>query len=577
MTNFFESSLEKIARILARQYNIDVIFEGNQASTDGKKIYLPFFKNLTPELKSDLNGFLDHETAHCKFTDMPAYRAIKKRFVRELTNAAEDIRIEREMVKEFPGTVYHLEPLREKFRGEHRKVWREIPAIPRIILNVQWMMEGQAAIVDEDIERYIDVIKESVAKLSTCTSTQEVIQVCEEIAEKVEDTRKEEKEEEKKKKKGEKSEGEGEESDDEGDGDEDKDGEEMDAMMKEKTGEVAPGKSKFDKFSPDFEKMMNEKLKDHIEKETKEDSKKKKSDIETDATRTFSKEKISIPATTRFDTVTDHTGKGDGRKYQALKDQVRPLVAPIKTQLERVLKTKENARWNHEKEDGKLNSRSLARLAHDKTYRTPFKKYTKTETNNVAVEVLVDMSGSMSGKMETAKMATIAISEALRELDISFEVTGFHSKPDTDVAKFAEGISDATRFNRRREKLDLHVFKSFDSGNMTGIEKLFVGQQNPDGECVKWAAKRLELRTEKRKILLVLSDGAPCTGEGSGDVLNSDLKTKVLQIEKSGIECVGIGIQTDAVKHFYKNHVIINDIKKLPTEVMGKLSKIIQE
>lgn len=609
----FESALEKLARILARQYNIEVVFEGGDAKTDGKKIFLPHFKDLTDELRQDLNGFLDHEVSHCKFTDFDAYKAVKRKFTRTLVNATEDIRIEQAMKAEFSGTKFNLEPLRDKLMKEARDNWSlEVPMASRLIQNIQWAMEGRTTIIDEQIKPYMDAIEGEIENLRSCKSTKQIISVCEKIAKLIDEEREKEKDSKESESESEKSgetgeskgskssskgESESEESSEEGDSEEsdseesESDSEEseskesskpaegkssksksksekarkkFDEMMAEKEGEKT--KSDFDKYSLDIEDLMNERLKDHIEKT--EDKKR----TDTSYSYDTSGDSISIPLSTRYDTVTDHSGKGDSTKYRILRTKVKKHVGGIKAQLEKVLKVKENARWRMEREAGKINSRALSKLGSDKSYRSIFKDYSKTETNNVAVEILVDMSGSMSGRMETAKMATIAMAEALKELNISFEVTGFNSVPERKLLSIKK---DSDKYNRVRERLDLHVFKSFDVASLSGIEKLFVGEQNPDGECVKWAAQRLALRKEKRKILLVLSDGQPATGESDSRKLQSDLKLKIAQIEKSGIECVGIGIQTDAVKHFYKDYIIVSSIESLPKESMSKLSKLI--
>ena len=100
MKRIFETSLEKIGRIIARQYNINVVFEGTGASTDGKTIKLPSTKDLSDELMLDLNGFLDHEVAHCKYTEFETMKRTVNDFHRQLLNACEDVRIEREIIKE---------------------------------------------------------------------------------------------------------------------------------------------------------------------------------------------------------------------------------------------------------------------------------------------------------------------------------------------------------------------------------------------------------------------------------------------------------------------------------------------
>lgn len=575
----FESALEKLARILARQYNIDVVFEGGDAKTDGKKIYLPHFKDLTDELKQDLNGFLDHEVSHCKFTNFEAYKAVKRKFTQTLVNACEDIRIEEAMKKEFVGTKYNIDPLRNKLMDKTKEVWSsEIPMASRLIQNIQWAMEGRETIIDEDIAPYMEAIEHKIQDLKKADSTISIIATCEQIAKLIDEEKEkesdksEESDEEEKGESGSKSGSKKEEDSDK----EAKDSEESESeskefseMMSERVGDKK--ESKFDEHSPDIEDFMNEELKDHVEKEKKDTRRDKEPDYKHDT----SGASISIPFTTRFDLVTDHSGKGSPERYQILKRKVKSHVAPIKAQLEKVLKVKENARWRTEREAGKINSRSLAKLGSDKSYRTIFKDYTKTETNNVVVTILVDMSGSMSGRMETAKMTATAMAEALKELNINFEVSGFHSKNHRGVAELAIKEKGKGHYNRTLEHLDLHIFKSFDVASLNGIEKLFVGEQNPDGECVKWAAQRLALRKEKRKILIVLSDGMPATMDSDSRKLQSDLKLKIAQIEKSGIECIGIGIQTDAVKHFYKDYVVVNDISSLPKEAMGKLSKLI--
>jgi len=387
---------------------------------------------------------------------------------------------------------------------------------------------------------------------------------------------------EKSEKKNEKSKGEDKpESKPDKDGDESDDGEETrpeqssewkdgpnakeDEMLSEQVDEKKDGESEFDKHVHDVHSLINEEIKDAI-KEEKVTIRKNPEGREF-ATSGY------IPFSTRFDKVTDHSGKGSVHNYASLKHEVKSIVAPIKHDLERILKVKENAKWRVERERGSVNSKSLSKLLTDKNYRTPFKEFHKVETNNVAVQLLVDMSGSMAGKIHIAQMAVVAMAEALKSLDIPFEVTGFHSTLSRELYAHTGARDD--RFGRTQEMLDLHVFKRFDCPTLYAIEKIKSGHNNPDGECVVWAAKRLAERKEKRKILLVLSDGYPNTNDTDTTRLNQDLRLKVGNIIKSGIEVVGVGITTDAVRHFYPEYIVINDLDKLPSETMKKLSKIL--
>jgi cobalamin biosynthesis protein CobT len=592
----FESTLEKIGRIIGRSYNLEVLFEGNEAYTDGKRIVLPFFQTIDEEMKADLNGYLDHEAAHCLFTGFETLKKIKTRFHKEMLNAVEDVRIERLMQEEYPGTAFHLRPLNDKMRARvmAEENWSRLPWPIRTILAVRDIMEGRAPRIDEDIERFVDVVKDAAVELNDCKSTEELRVKTEEIVKKIIEEREEERKESgdgeqeegeegdssesKAKGKGGEGDSEGEDSEGEDDSEGDDSGaggadSKFDSMLTEKEGDK---KSEFDKHATSIHDMMKEKM-DKALAEDKKSLGKVKPGSGHYPTPEFGTA-TSIPATTRFDKVTDHSGKGDIKSYARLKDSVRPKVAPIKNALERVLKVRENAKWKTERERGNLNARDLSRLASDRSYRTPFKEFTRTETNNVAVELLIDLSGSMAGhRIQVAKMSAIAISEALKDLQIPFEVTGFCSEPDRRVSEYTASLADSTRFNRKHERLDLHVFKRFDSHTLLGLEAIKNGSQNPDGECVAWAAKRLAERKEKRKILMVLSDGQPATGDGDHRKLCTDLKKKIELISKSGIEIIGVGIETDHVKHFYPDFVILRDVDELPKAGLAKLSKLIQQ
>jgi cobalamin biosynthesis protein CobT len=554
----FETSLEKLARILARQYNINVVFEGNQASTDGKTITLPSMDgNLSDELRRDLSAFLDHEVAHCKFTEFPEIGKTKNRFHRELLNATEDVRIERLMGEEFPGAELNLRELNDKLVGSLNEKFHELPWPVKIIVATSNLMQGRTQIITDDIKEYVPLIEDYVPKFNEASSTSELTNITREMMQALID--KFEKDEKEDPKTGKAKSGSGMSGEDI---------EKAKSMMGEEVGEK---KSEFDEHIFDIHGMMDEKIKKEI-KESKSKDGVPSGGKNHDWTMGTN---ISVPVTTKYDKVNDMVGKGNSASYAKLKAEVMPLVSSIKNHFEKVLKVKENAHWKSEREQGVVNAKALARLATDKNYRYPFKEFKKTDTKNVAVEILVDMSGSMGGeKIKVAKMSAIAMAEALSALDIPFEVTGFTSVGDSRVSTEAKKHTDLKRFNRFHERLELFVFKDFNAPSLIGIEKMEAMSNNPDGECVKWAANRLINRKEKRKILIVLSDGMPAA-DGDMRTLNYDLKSKVQQIMKSGIECVGLGVLTDAVKHFYPDHVVIKDLKTLPSETMSKLCKII--
>jgi len=514
----FESSIQKIARILARQYNIEVIFEGDEAKTDGKRIYLPYFTELSQELKEDLQGYCDHETAHIKFTDFKVIKEAKGWFTNCLLNAVEDVRIERKMIKEFPGSAFYLNPLKEKWRKEILKVWPTMDLDLKIIFQIKEEMDGNP-IQDEETEFDMDIIEKQRKKLNKCVSTKELSEVVKEI---------------------------------------------VDVLAIEE--EEQQKQKKYTEFNLDS--FVNNKIKG----QQKEDGK-----VLGETKKPFGFEFSKLPHTpysTRFDSVTNFSSKGNKSKYLELKQSVNPIISLTKKKMDAILKVNENVKWSFEKEQGAINSRELFKLHSNKSYRNIFKEKTKTETRNIAIEILIDLSGSMSGKVDLTKKALIAISESLKDLRIAFEITGFHSTFDKRLEELRKEDNSKREYNRVLQRLDHYVFKNFRDNDLSGIERIFHGDDNVDGESLRWAAKRLSKRSEKRKILMVFSDGMPAA-EGKNKILNGDLKSAVREIEKTNMEVIGFGISTDCVRHFYRSFVVIDNLAQFPTKAMRKLEQVI--
>ena len=617
---FLENSLEKLARILSRQYHVDVVFKGNQAYTDGKRINLPYFPEINEELYLELNGYLDHEVGHVKFTKFDEVRKVISPYHKEMLNVVEDVRIEREMIREYPGTKFHLDSLNNKLQAQLDKTWFDRPWTIRFLIALHKIMENQAIVEDVELKKYLALCQEEIKQLNFATNTTQLRVLTEAIVRKLQKEIKEEKEEEKNKEgkeskenseKGEKSKGssssskgekseeqeEGEESEGSSSSQEEKsdkkekqksssssEGKEENA--EEKTGEskkpekkltkkekemkekaeklLESGKEKdFEEFEIDVHRMINNKIEKAIDEGMKVEA-------ERGYSYTRGNKKVSIPLTTEFDKEENLSGKDNN--YNQLKRSVKPYVSTLKNRLEKIFRSVENARWKSEKEQGLINARSLSNLVSNQNYRTPFKCLEKNETDKVAVSILLDLSGSMCGsKIETAKLAATAMAEALSGLNINFEVLGFSTR--SGGGHSMSGV-DLSRFNRFDEALDHKIFKDFHSKKLSGISLAQSSRNNNDGESVMWAAKRLSQRQEKRKVLIVLSDGMPA-GQGDSSVLQSDLRYKVGKIDKFGIETVGIGIQTDAVKHFYKDYVVVNNLKDLTTGALNKLSSIL--
>ncbi len=565
--SYFETSLEKLARILTSQFGVNVVFEGNQAFTDGETITLPNLPEMTPELRKDMNGFLDHEVAHCRYTTFDAAKGLKNKFAWHMMQSTEDSRINKLMIRDFPGSVLHLDPLYKKYRGEIHKNWKDIPWQSRVIISYTEALDGAPQMKDPEIEPYLEALAPLKEQFRNAPNTNEIVRLSTEAARLVKETAEREEEKKKQKSKGGGSEGEKSEGDEDGEGME---GTTVDSFSSDKAGDKKKGKGK--KGDP---------KKGHDLTDSSADFSTEYSDMESyinkriaDNNRKFPN--VYRPVTTKFDVVTDHSGEGNYSTYTDTKAQVSKIINPTRSKLERILKVKENAKWKHELERGTINARALAGLASTQGYRTPFKQFVKTETNNVAVSIVVDLSGSMGGsKINQARLCTVALAESLKALNIKCEVTGFTTVGSHDVSKYAQSIkAKETQFERMNERLDLRVFKSFDSENLNGLTQIRSMSNNTDGESISWAAKRLSFRKEKRKILLVLSDGNPAH-DGSYEALSKHLRDTILSMSKFNIEAIGIGIQSDHVKEYYPDFVVVNNVSELPTKALSKIGQML--
>ncbi|RQT13115.1 cobaltochelatase CobT-related protein [Burkholderia contaminans] len=286
---------------------------------------------------------------------------------------------------------------------------------------------------------------------------------------------------------------------------------------------------------------------------------------------------LSVPLTTTFDTVTDFTGNGEPARWHRLRSAARAQTEPLKLKLERALKVDEQTRWKREQERGELDRMSLARLVTSPGYRTPFRVRRAAPGRDAAVSLLIDCSGSMAGrKIELARLCAAALCDALTQLGFACEVLGFSSVEDAAMRAHYQRWIDAGRdtfgYNRFVERLDLRVYKRFDSDNPSGLACIECGHENPDGEALSWAAERLLAKRARRRILMVLSDGYPATGDGNPAILRTDLRARVDALRERRVELIGVGILDDAVETFYPVSSVVEHLHELPGAAFSVLS-----
>ncbi|HGG9109410.1 TPA: porphyrin biosynthesis protein [Enterobacter cloacae] len=243
--------------------------------------------------------------------------------------------------------------------------------------------------------------------------------------------------------------------------------------------------------------------------------------------------------------------------------------------LERAIASRNKVQFIPGQRRGKVHSANLYRLSMNDD--RVFRRKEDHKAVNACVQQVLDLSGSMQGsKVWLALACAYTISDALDRINVPNIITGFTTAGcDVDAArKMGRGYN-------RYESLMLPTVKGWHERANTPTTRKRLGclserfplEDNVDGESIMALAQHFAGRTEDKKIMLVMSDGAPA---GIGHDFSDHLKAVAESIEGSGlIELMGIGILTDAPSRFYKNHVEVKKVEDLGATVVRKLSQLI--
>ena len=264
------------------------------------------------------------------------------------------------------------------------------------------------------------------------------------------------------------------------------------------------------------------------------------------------------------------------------------LITKLANKLQRQLLAKQNRSWEFDLEEGLLDSSKLPRVIMDTYHPLSFKKEKDLEFKDTIVTLLIDNSGSMRGRPITiAALCADILSRTLERCSVKVEILGFTTKnwkggKSRELWNNNNKPKNPGRLNDLREI----IYKNADtqwrrSKNNIGLMlKEGLLKENIDGEAILWAYNRLKKREEERKILMVISDGAPVDDStlsvNSGDFLEKHLKKTVKFIEeKSDIEILAIGIGHD-VSRYYSKAIKINDVQELGDVMISELSGLFE-
>ena len=269
--------------------------------------------------------------------------------------------------------------------------------------------------------------------------------------------------------------------------------------------------------------------------------------------------------------------------------QLKNFISKLANKLQRKLLAKQNRSWDFDLEEGMLDTSKLSRIIIDPLNSLSFKKEKETDFKDTLVTILIDNSGSMRGKpISVAAVCADILSRTLERCSVKVEVLGFTTKHWKGGSSREKWISNQKpKLPGRLNDLRHIIYKSADtpwrqSKNNIGLMlKEGLLKENIDGEAILWAFNRLVKRKEERKIMMVISDGAPVDDStlsvNSGDYLEKHLKRTVKFIEaNSDIELLAIGIGHD-VSRYYKKAIKISDVQELGDVMISQLSNLFEK
>jgi cobaltochelatase CobT len=269
--------------------------------------------------------------------------------------------------------------------------------------------------------------------------------------------------------------------------------------------------------------------------------------------------------------------------------QLKNFISKLANKLQRKLLAKQNRSWDFDLEEGLLDTSKLTRIIMDPYNSLSFKKEKDIEFKDTLVTILIDNSGSMRGKpISVAAICADILSRTLERCAVKVEILGFttkHWKGGSSREKWMK--NDKPTLPGRLNDLRHIIYKSADTpwrqakNNMGLMLKEGLLKENIDGEALKWAYNKMNRRKEERKILMVISDGAPVDDStlstNTSDYLESNLKKTVKWIEnKTNIELLAIGIGHD-VTRYYNQAVKITDVQDLGDVMINQLTDLFVE
>ena len=300
--------------------------------------------------------------------------------------------------------------------------------------------------------------------------------------------------------------------------------------------------------------------------------------------------------TTRFDQIEEASDLCDPEELTRLRLQLdrqlahlQGVVSRLANRLQRKLMAQQQRSWEFDLEEGLLDAGRLARIVSNPTHSLSFKREKETQFRDTVVTLLIDNSGSMRGRPITiAAMTADLLARTLERCGVKVEILGFTTsqwKGGQSRRLWTDSGKQPTpgRLNDLRHI----IYKAADMPwrrarrNLGLMLREGILKENIDGEALAWAHNRLAMRREQRRILMVISDGAPVDDStlsvNPGNYLEQHLREVISFIENnSDVQLLAIGIGHD-VTRYYRRAVTLMDADELGGAVMSQLTDLFDE
>ncbi len=300
--------------------------------------------------------------------------------------------------------------------------------------------------------------------------------------------------------------------------------------------------------------------------------------------------------TTEFDQIEDAYNLCDPEELSRLRIQldrqlahIQGVVSRLANRLQRKLMAQQVRSWEFDLEEGLLDTSRLARIVANPTHSLSFKREKEMEFRDTVVTLLIDNSGSMRGRPITiAAMSADILARTLERCGVKVEILGFTTSQWKGGQSRKQWVdSGKPAHPGRLNDLRHIVYKSADTPwrrarkNLGLMLREGILKENIDGEALAWAHTRLMGRSEARRILMVVSDGAPVDDStlsvNPGNYLEKHLRDVITFIEnRSPVQLLAIGIGHD-VTRYYRRAVTLMDVDELGGAVMAQLTDLFDE